>query len=410
MFDFSITYDSYGGREAVFSDLCELGVLNTNCPKCGNPCKFYFLGDRSMPQLRCRCKYRGSSLNGSHFEKHAIEDIPLFLFVLKCYILRVQTKAIVGLTGSKMETVGKYPNVIRDSVCFAFNETARDENFMFGGEGKVVEVDEAFVCHSKNHRGRPEAKEGYWVVGITEVDQNSHRIENEVLLEQMKEREDARENAAEAELARRGKCKTRKRAVRVLRGPRLRRTTQDVLDEVESFDRQIDQTSVDNTPPVPPRSEQPVVDVENEFKAIFQKSRKGQPKKTIFFVVEHRDARTLEKIIAEYVIPGSTIHTDEWPGYSGLVAMGYDHKTICHKKRFSRLIFEDETATLITTNHIERMWVEMRKTMKVMKIVQFEKYLNLEPYRLMNLYGTTEENFKTALKDVGRFGKMIEKK
>ena len=309
-----------------------------------------------------------------------------------------------------METVGKYLNVIRDSVCLAFNETARDESFMFGGEGKVVEVDEAFACHSKNHCGRPEAKAGYWIVGITEVDKNSHKIENEVLLEQMKEREDAREKASEAAMARRGKCKTRKRAVRVLRGPPLRRTTQDVLDDVESFDRQIHQIPVENALPVPPQSEQPVVDVEKEFKAIFQKSRKGQPKKTIFFVVEHRDARTLEKIITEYVRPGSTIHTDEWSGYNGLAAMGYDHKTICHKRRFSRLIFEDETATLITTNHIERMWVEMRKTMKAMKIAQFEKYVNLEPYRLMNLYGTADDCFKTALKDVGKYGKIIEKK
>ena len=83
MFAFSITYNSYGVREAVFDDLCKLGVLSTECPRCQKRCKVYYLDDRSMPQLRCRCKYRGSSLNGSLFEKHAIEDIPLFLFVLK---------------------------------------------------------------------------------------------------------------------------------------------------------------------------------------------------------------------------------------------------------------------------------------------------------------------------------------
>ena len=150
---------------------------------------------------------------------------------------------------------------------------------------------------------------------------------------------------------------------------------------------------------------QQVADLEEARKALFARSRKGQPKKTMFFVVEHRDAATLEKIIGEFVIPGSTVHTDEWPGYNGLRAMGYDHHTICHKKRFSRFIFEDETATLITTNHIERLWVELRKTMKAMKIAQFEKYLNLEPYRLMNLYGTVKECVRIALRDVGEYAK-----
>ena len=92
----------------------------------------------------------------------------------------------------------------------------------------------------------------------------------------------------------------------------------------------------------------------------------------MFFIVEHRDAQTLEKIIGEFVIPGSTVFTDEWAGYNGLAEMGYNHQTICHKRRFSRFIFEDETATRITTNHIERMWVELRKTMKYMKTENLE--------------------------------------
>ena len=83
--------------------------------------------------------------------------------------------------------------------------------------------------------------------------------------------------------------------------------------------------------------------------------------------------------------------------------MGYNHQTISHKRRFSRFIFEDETATRITTNHIERMWVELRKTMKYMKTENLEKYLNLEPYRLLHLYGTTQECCKKVLQDVGKF-------
>ena len=428
MCDFDITYKTFGGRRNVFKFLCELGILSKECPKCHEKAKAYFLKDRSMPRLQCRCKYKGSVLNGSLFDKHAIENVPLFLFVLKCYVLRVQTKAIAGLSGSKEDTITKYLNVIRDAICKKVDETVSDPRFMFGGPNKVVEVDEAFVCHRKNHRGRPEAKEGYWVVGITEVDSATHEIDNQELLVHLKEREEARERAAEAALARRAKTKTRKRAVRVLRGPPMRVPTGGDLDVVELIDGDVHQIPAEFVPlhPLPPLQQllqqplpppplvlplaqplqpQQVAELEEARKALFARSRKGRPKKTMFFVVEHRDAATLEKIIGEFVIPGSTVHTDEWPGYNGLRAMGYDHHTICHKKRFSRFIFEDETATLITTNHIERLWVELRKTMKAMKIAQFEKYLNLEPYRLMNLYGTVQECVRIALRDVGEYAK-----
>ena len=351
MLDFHVSYDAFGGRKVVFEHLCSLGVLSTKCPQCQDECKAYYLGDRSMPQLRCRCGLRFSSLRGSVFEKHAIEDIPLFLFVLKCFVLRVPTKAVVGLSGAKMDTIAKYLNAIRDSLCLCFDETARDPSFMFGGEGKVVEVDEAFICHRKYHRGRPEAKEGVWVVGITEVDTSSHQVTDPAMMKHLKDREDAREKAAEAALARRKKCKVVKKAtVRVLRGPAPRIATHDPgVGELFGVD------APEITVPVPEQPAdpaQPAIDRDKEVQVLFSQARKGKAKKTIFFVVEHRDAKSLEKIIGEYVIPGSTIHTDEWGGYSGLTAMGYKHQTICHKKRFSRFIFEEEIVTRITTNHI----------------------------------------------------------
>ena len=56
--------------------------------------------------------------------------------------------------------------------------------------------------------------------------------------------------------------------------------------------------------------------------------------------------------------------------------------------------------TLITTNHIERMWVELRKTLKFARQDQLEKYILLEPYRLMYLFGSLEENMDTLLRDL----------
>ena len=399
-----LSYDVFGGPKEVFNCLCMLGILNIECPKCHVDCHDYFLEDRNLPRLECSCGYEASCLTGSVFEKCKIRNVPAFLFVLKCFVLRVPRKAIVGLTGSKDDTIGKYLNVIRDALCQSFDQTSRDPSFMFGGEGKVVEVDEAFICHRKNHKGRIEAKEGVWVVGITEVDKSTHRIENEELMVHLQEVEEARQKAAEAAEARRKILKTRKKAARVPNGPVFNGVTipLDLPDGDEPLE------FVEDVPVIRTVSAQqtPTVELRKEAKAVFSQSRKGKAKKTMFFIVEHRDAQTLEKIIGEFVLPGSTVFTDEWAGYNGLAAMGYNHHTICHKRRFSRFIFKDETATRITTNHIERMWVELRKTMKYMKTENLEKYLNLEPYRLLHLYGTTQECFKKVLLDVGKFGKI----
>ena len=255
MFKFHVTYDSFGGPEVVFDYLCKLGVLCTECPKGHGSCKAQHLADRSLPQMRCSCGYRGSCLRGSLFEKHKIDDVPLFLFVLRCFILRVPTKSVVGITGSKMDTIAKYLKVIREAMCLCIDEAIRDPSFMLGGEGKVVEVDEAFVCHSKYHRGRPEAKEGIWIVGLTEVSDSSRQVTDPAMMKFIKDREDAREKAAEAALARRKKTKvTKKATVCVLRGPAPRLATHDP-DAVEVFG-----ANAPEIPEVPvhsPRSPQP---------------------------------------------------------------------------------------------------------------------------------------------------------
>ena len=82
-------------------------------------------------------------------------------------------------------------------------------------------------------------------------------------------------------------------------------------------------------------------------------------------MVEKRDSKTLMKIITEFVKPGSTIHTDEWAGYSCLSSYGHVHKTICHARRFSMFEFDNNNVARITTNHIERMWLELRKNIQV---------------------------------------------
>ena len=139
---------------------------------------------------------------------------------------------------------------------------------------------------------------------------------------------------------------------------------------------------------------------ERQMTRLFSQSRKDKPKKTLFFILPNRKKETLHKFIIENVIPGSTIYTDEWKGYIALNDIGFVHKTICHKRRFSRFEFDGNEATRVTTNHIERLWVELRRTLKYMNMDDFMKYIWLEIYRPLYLFRRNHElNFLKVISD-----------
>jgi len=55
----------------------------------------------------------------------------------------------------------------------------------------------------------------------------------------------------------------------------------------------------------------------------------------IFLVpLQDRSASTLSDIIAQHVLPGTTIHTDMWRGYANLPAMGFTHLKVNHSVSF----------------------------------------------------------------------------
>ena len=149
------------------------------------------------------------------------------------------------------------------------------------------------------------------------------------------------------------------------------------------------------------------IEPESQLKRLFSQSRKNMPKKTLFFVLPDRSKETLRRFIVENVLPGSTIYTDEWRGYNGLDQKGFTHKTICHARRFSRYEINGTMVTRVTTNHIERMWVELRRSLKFMDGENFVQYIDLESYRQMFMYHVNHhENVLTMLKDFAKFGKQ----
>ena len=147
------------------------------------------------------------------------------------------------------------------------------------------------------------------------------------------------------------------------------------------------------------------IEFENQLRRLFSQSRKGKAKKCLFFVLPDRKKETLEKIIKANVRQNSVIFTDEWRGYNGLEAIGFQHKTICHQRRYSRFEFQGNVVTRVTTNHIERMWVELRKTLKFMNIELVVRYIELETYRQMSMFSLNHDvNMDKMLNDLANYG------
>lgn len=81
-------------------------------------------------------------------------------------------------------------------------------------------------------------------------------------------------------------------------------------------------------------------------------------RKTFFVEVIKRDAETLESVIKENVVEGTTIFTDKWAGYNGLSCLGFTHKTVNHKKNF---IDPDSGAN---TQLIENSWGVFKRSLR----------------------------------------------
>jgi len=72
-------------------------------------------------------------------------------------------------------------------------------------------------------------------------------------------------------------------------------------------------------------------------------------------LVDDRSAATVIPLIQKYVLPGSTIHSDQWPAYNRLNQLGYNHLTVNH----SQNVVDPNTGTC--TNAIEAYWSRVKK-------------------------------------------------
>lgn len=87
-----------------------------------------------------------------------------------------------------------------------------------------------------------------------------------------------------------------------------------------------------------------------------------RPAKGYMVVVENRSAATLLPIIGSICLPGTIIHSDEWPAYVNISRnLGFEHGTVNHS-----LEFVNRTSSVHTQN-IESYWAKQKQRGKEMK-------------------------------------------
>ncbi|KAI6651235.1 hypothetical protein LOD99_5382 [Oopsacas minuta] len=75
-------------------------------------------------------------------------------------------------------------------------------------------------------------------------------------------------------------------------------------------------------------------------------------------VVTNRTIATLLPIIQQYILPGTTIHSDEWASYAILQDTTYVHHTINHSQNFV------DPHTGVHTQGIESSWGSVKKRLR----------------------------------------------
>jgi transposase-like protein len=108
---------------------------------------------------------------------------------------------------------------------------------------------------------------------------------------------------------------------------------------------------------------------------------RGAANKTIVFGMLQRDGqvmtkvvpnvakKTLQPIIEENVLDGSTVHTDELTSYKGLKKAGYNHKTVNHGER--EYVLNDTHV-----NGLENFWKHLKGSIRSTHIHVSKKHLH----------------------------------
>ena len=104
-------------------------------------------------------------------------------------------------------------------------------------------------------------------------------------------------------------------------------------------------------------------------------------------IVQQRDAATLLPIIQQHLLPGTTVHSDEWSSYRRVARLPNvrSHATVNHSLEFV-------SSSGIHTQNVESYWNRVKTKLKRMKGCheqQFPSYL-LDEFMYRERYGTND--------------------
>ena len=332
-----------------FSSLIRLGLIADECNFChSHDLTLTFDKEGAFPRARCKCcaKRCESLRKASIFEKHGINNILGFIFVDNCFVLNVPFEATVLLSGLAEGTVRSYKGHIREMVNAIVEKKNRAIEGQLGREGKIVEIDKAFLTKKKYGRGRIPAGAETIVFGMTERDGGLVRVEDPYLLCYLMRKEAFRTEV---------EAKKNKSGLRPPQEPpRLRRrqrpaddevfitegdftTVLNIGDDADSEDFEIPDDG-DEVPAAEPHQQHPrrfAFDREMEAKERqpFGTVDRSKQNRTLCFVVKDRKAETLLPIIRKYVKPGTIIFSDKWSAYFWLDGE-FEHFVVVHESRF----------------------------------------------------------------------------
>ena len=255
-------------------------------------------------------------------------------------------------------------------------------------------------------RGRLPANGQVIIFGMTQRDGGAVRVEDDELYEYLQRKEEFRtQREAGTEAPGLRPHQPRRRQVQQQRDDNEMFIIEDentnvvmLNDEADDGENTTTQGGEDGIPAFLFNDE-----MERKERSLFGNPREKTPTETLLFIVPNRKERTLVALIEKYVHPGTVIFSDKWGGYVNLNRR-FNHFTVVHKKRFVKyLFFVNRLVMKVTTNHIERVWVDVRKKMKGLKKEDVSDRIKEISYRRLNLMNEAHHrNVTQLLQDVLR--------
>lgn len=129
---------------------------------------------------RSGCGHQVSVYRNSIFSQSRI-PINKFLFVAYLWVCKAPITTIQIITGHTKETIIRIVTLLRQVIATYLEVDVTDEDYMIGGPGIVVEIDETKLCKSHDEDDQEDTRAGWVFGGVERTDARRmfvERVEN----------------------------------------------------------------------------------------------------------------------------------------------------------------------------------------------------------------------------------------